>query len=546
MTQADKQYKILIEDILKNGVSDEGSDVRTVWADGSPAHTVSSFGKQIEFDGSELPILTTKRVAWKTAIKEMLLFWVRQTTQEKDFNEENVSIWAEWFKDGNLGRSYAYQFESHRHHNREIIKVDTITKTKPVTLPPTYNMERLEVNKLCTDELCGNIIDSQNSGKFIVLDIFNNDKEHNYLKMAKVQFLETGYTTVITKENAKKGKAKDLYFRRVCGVGYEGDVSSVKNYAKDEISKLRNRWTSMLKRCYDSSNNRYHRYGGIGVFVDSEWHSFENYLRDIRSLPQFSLAREKSFSGYNLDKDYYNSNCYSKETCVWLSVKDNITYTRKPIILISDSGKEELFLNISDAEKKYSLHNLSSILADKVGHKTSKGYTAKYVDDGNTYRYELSRNQVNELLYNIKNNPQSRRLMTSFWNFADVDKKQLQECAWATNWNVSNGKLDLILIQRSVDTVLGQPFNWFQYSVLQHMIAHVSGLEVGKFIHQTGNVHVYTRHIEDIAKQIEREQFEAPQLWINPEVKNFYDFTIEDFKLIGYKHGEKIPYEVAI
>ena len=542
MTQADKQYKILIEDILKNGISDEGSDVRTVWADGSPAHTVSLFGKQIEFDGSELPILTTKRVAWKTAVKEMLLFWVRQTTQEKDFNKENVSIWAEWFKDGNLGRSYAYQFESHRHHKKEIIKVDRILIDKQ----KYFKSFRLDVEILQhTDnhKLCGEVMTNDKYGSFKIIDYIKSDERF------VIQFLDTGYTYTPKKAEVIKNNVKDPYVKvNYNGYGCTGVAENVKNLSKDEVEVLRRVWQNMLKRCYDKTDKDYHNYGGNDIFVESDWHCFEYFLRDIRELPQFFIAREQLFKGWNLDKDYYGSNAYSKNSCVWLSNSDNCSYRTdvRPFIIYKE-GYSSTYLTIKEASNDLGVDrgDLSRVLSGKIKHV--KGYVAEYLNDSEyLYRYELSRNQVNELLYNIKNNPQSRRLMTSFWNFADVDKKQLQECAWATNWNVSDGKLDLILIQRSVDTVLGQPFNWFQYSVLQHMIAHVSGLEVGKFIHQTGNVHVYTRHIEDIAKQIEREPFEAPQLWINPEVKNFYDFTIDDFKLIGYKHGEKIPYEVAI
>ena len=548
MTQADLKYNELIKNIIRNGYSDENSEVRTRWeSDNSPAHTLSLFGVQTSFDDNELPILTTKRVAWKTAIKELLLFWVIQTTNKDDFTSANVHVWDQWFNsEGNIGRSYAYQFESHRHHERSIVAVEKKTRKKPECLSQIIVGEPIALNSSCDDELCGETIESQNSGKFLVLDVFSGGAKNNYLKMAKVQFLDTHYCCVITKENAKNGKVKDPYSRRICNIGYEGNVSSVKNYTPNEIASLRSRWTAMIKRCYDSKNNRFNTYGAKGVFVDEKWHSFENYLRDIRRLPQFVLAREAGFKGYHLDKDYYDSNCYSRDTCVWLEVKDNITYSKKPLNLIHPDGTKELFLSISDAEKAHSLNGISCILAKKTGFVKTKGFMAEYLEDDNIYRYELSRNQVTELLNNIQENPQSRRLMTSFWNYADVDKKELQECAWATNFNVRDNKLDLILIQRSVDSALGEPFNWLQYNILQRMIAHVSGLEVGKFIHQAGNVHVYTRHVKKLEQQLTRETFDAPELWINPEVKDFYDFTIEDFELINYKHGEKITFEVAI
>ncbi|MED1863389.1 thymidylate synthase [Fictibacillus nanhaiensis] len=216
-------------------------------------------------------------------------------------------------------------------------------------------------------------------------------------------------------------------------------------------------------------------------------------------------------------------------------------------MLIHPDNTEELFLNITDAQLKYNISDLSPILAGKVGRKFTKGYTAKYINDElNLYRYELSKNQVFELLHNIKNNSSSRRLLTSFWNHADVDKKQLQECVWHTQWLVKEGKLHLIVGIRSNDMALGNPFNVFQYYVLQRMIAQVTSYQLGTLTFNINDAHVYERHIGSLNEQILREQFEAPTLWINPDVKNFYEFTIDDFKLENYKHGDKLNFEVAL
>src|SRR5690606_23908941 len=117
------------------------------------------------------------------------------------------------------------------------------------------------------------------------------------------------------------------------------------------------------------------------------------------------------------------------------------------------------------------------------------------------------RNQVVELLDGIKNTPKCRRLMTSFWDFENAPDKALQECAWATQWDVRNGKLNMILIQRSVDIACGLPFNWLQYYELQCLVAHCCGLEVGDFIHQMGNVHYYDRHEELLLEQVNQDAY---------------------------------------
>lgn len=156
------------------------------------------------------------------------------------------------------------------------------------------------------------------------------------------------------------------------------------------------------------------------------------------------------------------------------------------------------------------------------------------------------KNQVDELIKNIETNWTSRRLMTSFWDFENVEKKSLQECAWATTWRVRKGKLDLILISRSSDVGLGLVWNWFQYSVLQHVIARVTGLDVGTFTHQIGDAHYYDRHEDTLLKQLELPEYDQPSLFICPSLTNFYDLR-EDHVMIGnYKHGEYLKMEIAI
>lgn len=273
MSYADIVYKDLINDIYNNGSWDYGEDVRTQYKDGEKAYAKSLFGYQVKFPKGVVPLITTKKVFTQTAIKEMLLFWVHQTVKKEDFDNWNVKIWSEWFKeDGTLGDSYAAQFQ--------------------------------------------------------------------------------------------KGE----------------------------------------------------------------------------------------------------------------------------------------------------------------------------------------RNQVVELIKGIKENPKSRRLMTSFWDFENAPNKALQECAWATQWDVRNGQLNLILIQRSVDTALGLPFNWFQYSVLQHLIAHCCGLEAGEFTHQMGNVHYYNRHQDLLLEQLKSDIYVSePKILINESLKDFFNAEISDITLLDYKCSKKnFKYDIAV
>ena len=148
--------------------------------------------------------------------------------------------------------------------------------------------------------------------------------------------------------------------------------------------------------------------------------------------------------------------------------------------------------------------------------------------------------QVDRVLYDLKNNPYSRRIMTNIYNFQDLQEMNLYPCAYSMTFNVVDGKLNAILNQRSQDTLAANNWNVVQYSVLVHMFAQVSGLEVGELVHVISDMHIYDRHIPLIEKLIEREPLPAPKFEINKDIKNFYDFTIDDFNIVDYKHGESI------
>ena len=148
--------------------------------------------------------------------------------------------------------------------------------------------------------------------------------------------------------------------------------------------------------------------------------------------------------------------------------------------------------------------------------------------------------QVDRVLYDLKNNPYSRRIMTNIYNFEDLHEMNLYPCAYSMTFNVVDGKLNAILNQRSQDTLTANNWNVVQYAVLVHMLAQVSDLQVGELVHVIADMHIYDRHIPIVKKLLEREPLPAPKFEINKDIKNFYDFTVDDFKIIDYKYGESI------
>lgn len=156
-------------------------------------------------------------------------------------------------------------------------------------------------------------------------------------------------------------------------------------------------------------------------------------------------------------------------------------------------------------------------------------------------------NQVDRLIHSLKNNPQDRRMIMSLWQIPHLDGGSLHPCAFMTMWDVTDNRLNCMLVQRSGDVPLGIPFNMTQYAVLVHLIAKVTGFEPGLFTHVINNAHIYENQIEGMKEQLSREEApNPPKLWINPEITDFYDFTIDDIKLEGYEHLGKIKMEVSV
>ncbi len=168
---------------------------------------------------------------------------------------------------------------------------------------------------------------------------------------------------------------------------------------------------------------------------------------------------------------------------------------------------------------------------------------------GKAYGYQLGvkheykeglMDQVDRVLFDLKNNPYSRRIMTNLYVHQDLHEMNLYPCAYSMTFNVTGDKLNAILNQRSQDILTANNWNVVQYAVLVHMIAQVSGLKAGELVHVIADAHIYDRHIPLVKELITREQHEAPKFWINPDIKNFYDFTVDDIRLENYVTGPQI------
>lgn len=154
--------------------------------------------------------------------------------------------------------------------------------------------------------------------------------------------------------------------------------------------------------------------------------------------------------------------------------------------------------------------------------------------------------QIAEVVRQIKETPDSRRIIVSAWNVADLDKMHLPPCHLLFQFYVANGRLSLQLYQRSADTFLGVPFNIASYALLLLMMAQVTGLEAGDFVHTTGDTHLYLNHIEQARLQLSRTPRPLPRMVLNPNVKDIFNFHFEDFKLEDYNPWPHISAQVAV
>ncbi|MGI6249513.1 MAG: thymidylate synthase [Acutalibacteraceae bacterium] len=155
--------------------------------------------------------------------------------------------------------------------------------------------------------------------------------------------------------------------------------------------------------------------------------------------------------------------------------------------------------------------------------------------------------QVDRVLFDLKNNPLSRRIMTNIYNHHDLSEMMLYPCAYSMTFNVTGNKLNGILNQRSQDMLVANNWNVCQYAVLLHMFAHVSSLEPGELVHVIADAHIYDRHIPIVEELITRQEFEAPEFALDKKVKDFYQFTTESFKFDNYRFNEfKVKIPVAV
>ena len=246
----------------------------------------------------------------------------------------------------------------------------------------------------------------------------------------------------------------------------------------------------------------------------------------------------------------------------WLDGTPAHTIKKFGLVNRYDLSKEFPIITIRQTAYKKAIDELLWIWqkkSNKVADLNSHIWDS-WVDEngtiGKAYGYQLGIkhkykegmfDQVDRVIFDLKNNPTSRRIMTNIFNHADLNEMQLYPCAYSMTFNVSGNKLNAILNQRSQDMLTANNWNVCQYAILVHMLAQVCGYEAGELVHVIADAHIYDKHIPIIKEIIEHEQYDAPELEIDKSVTDFYNFSVDSFNFKDYKYNDKkYKIEVAI
>ncbi len=554
-----KNYHDLLEDILENG---EKRNDRT------GTGTISVFARQLRFNLSKtFPAITTKKLAWKACAGELLWF-LEGSSDERRLAEiihgtrdsSKTTIWtgnaqADYWKpkakfEGDLGRVYGVGWRRWETADyKENVELVKIRNFKGDNSPFYVDFKMLTPDSDVSDDLVGTLQKNNSGQEYLVLSKLPTRNSNSYYR---IQYT-TGIRTIceVSRPNIRTGTVKNPYsMGAAVGNGCYGIISKRSSYLNTAYIL----WLNMMNRCHGNDPLITFFYKDKGIYVDREWRCFANFYRDIHNLPGFQNWVERP-GEYDLDKDYYQATHYGKYTTLF--VPSN--YNRAVLNIPSVKGDRYVATNnFTGVTVEYTSPSFFKYLIRKNGlHLKSKppgaGQTKQWEvktelpPDGYIWRQRLYIDQVKTLIDGIKNDPMGRRHIISAWNVAELDKMALPPCHVMSQFYVgTDGTLSCHMYQRSADVFLGVPFNIASYALLTYMIAQVTGLKPKELIISFGDAHIYQDHIEQVKEQLKREPYPEPTLWLNPEVKDIDNFTMDDIKLNNYQSHEAIKAPMAV
>lgn len=337
--------------------------------------------------------------------------------------------------------------------------------------------------------------------------------------------------------------------------GLEATFCGVANGDDRRGSMVGSVWANMISRCYNAADPMYRSYGAKGVHVCNRWLEFSAFEEDAETLPGWPDQRPSEL-GLQLDKDINGDGfTYSPESCAWVSRKDNSDASKlrwRYCVESLESRERFEFINAKQfcKERGISFGSFSALWNDPDA-VTRGGFR---LISRTPVRPEVD--QVRNLIDGLKNNPQGRRHLVSAWNVADLNDMALPPCHWAHQCYVSNdGHLDLKLFLRSSDFALGLPFNIAGYALLTHLYARAAGLKARRLIVDIGDAHIYSNHVEAMAKVLNLPSLAHDQrtnelspcrLNVLTDNTDIDGYKPDDFDISNYERHDHVPLSVAV
>lgn len=320
-------------------------------------------------------------------------------------------------------------------------------------------------------------------------------------------------------------------------VGFVGTLD------REKYHRIFTLWSNMMHNFYGNELSFHSDIHG-GESVSPVWWSFDRFVDTVTSLPGYSQwCVDDSMM---LTPHYYGSDVFSPSTCVFLKKKDAHNTTVFEDTAVKING--ELYPSV-DA---YFGDIYDSTFAHENWEK-GKPYKGVHLDDvqtipvkdGHVWRYRMYIDQISDVVEQLKNNPESRRMIVNSWNVSELENMALPPCHMTFQFYVADGKLSCHLYQRSADMFLGVPFNIASYSLLTHMIAQQVGLDIGEFVWTGGDCHIYSNHVEQVKEQLGREPRQYPELKLRKK-DSLFDYEIGDAQVEGYDPHPPIKAPVAV
>lgn len=542
MNRIDTQYRNLLSEIINFGedIVTRGHRCRKLFN-----HTLT-----ISPDSSAL--ISIRKTAWKYALLEMEYFL--SGGFHLDNLDKRVHHWWEDFCTkihNTMPYSYGYQLRCRYIENPPL---PNITKITPRTLINNVRVnENVKYDNLIvdtTDENVGKEFYNKHGQLIVIIGLYDkHSKDKRYL----VKFVQSGTKRLVWMRALRAGVCPDIYFPSIYGVGYKGNIEKGKY---KYVTRARHLWNNMLRRCYDTSCDKYKYYGARGVKVSYRWHNFTNFVEDLHKLHGF--VRWVEGADLQLDKDYYGADIYDVSTCVFLSPKQNSrirNYRPLEVVERSSPHTSRIFINIQDVATYYSIGR------DTVKRMANKGPKEKdpiviinvdLVDE--LYRPEILHDQIAKVINGLKHHPNSRRLVWTTWVPEDMTNELVNPTNCHNSFvqvSVREGKyIDMYCYQRSADVMLGLPHNLIAQKAFQLYLCDVCGLEPGYIKYELGDCHIYEQHIDAARELIASPPImeEAPKLVYSRtsglDRHNVPVFLASDFSLDGeYKpsSNESLP-----